>query len=154
MGVFVIDNMNQNHCKIIFLDLEVFVKTKKIYELGMVYKSLTHNTPSIKETTNSIKLCNAKYICGHNFIDFDLEIIKDTTLYYAFKAHEIIDTLPLSLLFFNEKSMHALSKNYKTEDDFKNDPVEDSKLTAQLLTKLEERFLTLETKHKIYSILY
>ena len=138
--------INSNHNNIIFLDIEVSVKTKKIYELGMIYKSLKHNTPAIKETTSFIKLCNTKYICGHNFIDFDLEILKDTTLYHAFKAHKIIDTLPLSLLLFNEKSIHALPKNYKTEDDFKNDPVEDCKITAQLLTKLEERFLTLETE--------
>ena len=144
-----------NQHNIIFLDLEVSVKTKKIHELGMVYKNRHHNTPAIKETTNFIKLCNAKYICGHNFIDFDLEILKDTTLYHAFKAHKIIDTLPLSLLLFNEKSIHALPKNYKSEDDFKNDPVEDCKITAQLLTKLEERFLSLEvaTQNIFYSLL-
>ena len=69
-------------------------------------------------------------------------------------AHKIIDTLPLSLLLFNEKSIHALPKNYKSEDDFKNDPVEDCKITAQLLTKLEERFLSLEeaTQNAFYSL--
>ena len=76
--------INSNHNNIIFLDIEVSVKTKKIYELGMTYKNLQHNTPGIKETTSFIKLCNAKYICGHNFIDFDLEILKDTTLYRCF----------------------------------------------------------------------
>ena len=103
--------MYNNQDNIIFLDIEVNKQTKKIHELGMVYKNFHHNTPAIKEATNFIKLCNAKYICGHNFIDFDLEILKDTTLYYAFKAHKIIDTLPLSLLLFNEKSIHALPKN-------------------------------------------
>jgi len=85
----------------------------------MVYKNRQHNTPAIKEATNFLKLCNAKYICGHNFIDFDLEIIKDTTLYLPLKSYFVIDTLPLSLLLFNEKSIHALPKNYKSEDDFK-----------------------------------
>ena len=151
----IINTLCNNQDNIIFLDIEVSVKTKKIHELGMVYKNLNHNTPAIKEATNFIKLCNAKYICGHNFIDFDLEILKDTTLYHAFKAHEIIDTLPLSLLLFNEKSIHALPKNYKSEDDFKNDPVEDCKITSQLLTKLEERFLSLEndTQNVFYSLL-
>jgi len=129
---------------IIFLDIEVDTKTKKIYELGMVYKTLSHNAPGIMETTNFIKLCNARYVCGHNFVDFDLEILKDTSLYEVLKSHEFIDTLPLSLLLFNEKSIHALPKNYKGEDDFKNDPVEDSKITASLLEKLEERFLSLD----------
>ena len=147
--------MQNNHDTIIFLDIEVGTHTKKIHELGMVYKNRHHNTPAVKEATNFIKLCNAKYICGHNFIDFDLEILKGTTLYDAFKAHKIIDTLPLSLLLFNEKSVHALPKNYKSEDDFRNDPVEDCKITAQLLTKLEARFLSLDTdiQNLFYSLL-
>jgi len=144
-----------NQDNIIFLDIEVSKQTKKILELGMVYKDYYHNTPAIKEATNFIKLCNAKYICGHNFIDFDLDILKDTTLYHAIKEHNIIDTLPLSLLLFNEKSIHALPKNYKSEDDFKNNPVEDCKITSQLLTKLVEQFLSLEgdTQNIFYSLL-
>ncbi len=148
--------MKKNHDNIIFLDIEVSLNTKKIYELGMVHKKMEHNTPGIKETTNFMMLCtSAKYICGHNFIDFDLEILKDTTLYHALKAHQIIDTLPLSLLLFNEKSVHALPKNYKGEDDFKNDPVEDSKITARLLSQLEARFLDLDTmtQNIFYSLL-
>ena len=150
-----VDIIKDNHNQIIFLDIEVSVETKKIYELGMVYRNRHHNTPSIKVSTNFIDLCNAKYICGHNFIDFDLEILKDTTLYSTFKSHKVIDTLPLSLLLFNEKSIHALPKNYKSEDNFKNNPVEDCKITAQLLSKLEERFLTLkiDTQTIFYSLL-
>jgi len=145
----------KNQDSIIFLDIEVNKQTKKIYELGMVYKNRYHNTPAIKEITNFIKLCNAQYICGHNFIDFDLKILKDTTLYNTFKAHKIIDTLPLSLLLFNEKSIHALPKNYKSEDDFKNNPVEDCKITSKLLEKLEERFLSLDKdmQNIFYSLL-
>lgn len=144
-----------NYPNIIFLDLEVDRHTKKIYELGMVYKNRTHNTTAMNETVNFIKLCNTRYMCGHNFIDFDLDILRDTTLYYALKAHKIIDTLPLSLLLFNEKSIHALPKNYKSEDDFKNDPVEDSKLTANLLERIETRFLFLDRKLQniFYSLL-
>jgi len=129
---------------IIFLDLEVEVKSKKIRELGMVYKDRTLKSTGIQESVNFMKLCQARYICGHNFIDFDLEILKDTTFYHALRSHIFIDTLPLSLLFFSEKSVHALPKNYKSEDDFKNDPVEDSKLTAQMLARIETRFFSLD----------
>ncbi len=140
---------------IIFLDIEVSKKSKKILELGMVYKKMEHNTPGIKVTTNFVNLCNAQYICGHNFIDFDLEILKNTTLYDVLKKHEFIDTLPLSLLLFNEKSIHALPKNYKSEDAFKNNPIEDSKITAQLLFNLEDKFLSLENEMQeiFYSLL-
>jgi len=151
----VIKNTLEAFPDIIFLDLEVDKHTKKIYELGMVYKNRTHNATGIQETVNFIKLCNTRYMCGHNFIDFDLEVLKDTTLYYALKVHKIIDTLPLSLLLFNEKTIHALPKNYKSEDDFKNDPVEDSKLTAELFKRIEERFLSLDDtlKNIFYTLL-
>lgn len=122
----------------------------------MLYRERTHNTTAIKETASFISLCDAGYICGHNFVDFDLEILKETSLYELFKSFEIIDTLPLSLLLFNEKSIHALPKNYKSEDDFRNDPVEDSRLTASLLGRLEERFLSLESDLRdiFYSLLH
>jgi len=140
---------------IIFLDLEVDKHTKRIYELGLIYKNRTHNASGIQEAKNFIKLCNTRYICGHNFIDFDLEALKDTTLYQTLNTHKIIDTLPVSLLLFNEKTIHALPKNYKSEDDFKNDPVEDSKLTAELFKRIEERFLSLDDtlKNIFYTLL-
>ena len=150
-----VKNLLTNLKDIIFLDLEVDKKTKKIKELGLVYSTEELKSFSIEESKLFLMNKNVHFICGHNFIDFDLEILKDTTLYHAFKAHKIIDTLPLSLLLFNEKSIHALPKNYKSEDDFKNDPVEDCKITAQLLEKLEERFLSLDkdTQNIFYSLL-
>jgi ATP-dependent DNA helicase RecQ len=130
--------------KIVFLDIEVGKNNKKIYELGLLHERQTCYTTSLQESVDFILSSEVTYICGHNFIDFDLEILKDTTLYHALLAHQMIDTLPLSLLLFSEKSIHALPKNYKQEDDFKNDPVEDSKLTAELLLRLERRFLELD----------
>ena len=141
--------------EIIFCDIEASLKTKKINELGLVYKSKELKTTSIKQTSLFIKSIDSKYLAGHNFIDFDLKIIKETSLYQDIKNHLIIDTLPLSLLFFNEKTIHSLPKNYKTEDDFKNNPLEDSKITLMLFMKLEERFNSLpqETKNIFYSLL-
>lgn len=140
---------------IIFCDLEVNKKTKKINELGFVYKNENLKTTSIEESRTFISSYNSEYISGHNFIDFDLEIIKTTSLYQDIKEHHIIDTLPLSLLLFNEKTVHSLPKDYKSEDDFSNNPVEDSKITLLLLDKLEERFkfLPQDTKDIFYSLL-
>lgn len=140
---------------IIFCDLEVNKKTKKINELGLVYKEDNLKTTSIEESRSFINSSDSEYIAGHNFIDFDLEIIKTTSLYQDIREHHIIDTLPLSLLLFNEKTVHSLPKNYKSEDDFVNNPVEDSKITLSLLDKLEERFKSLpqDTKDIFYSLL-
>ena len=92
-------------------------------------------TTSLQYANDYIKSCQANYIVGHNFIDLDLAILKTSPIYQQIKTLKIIDTLPLSLLFFNEKTVHSLPKNYKTEDDFKNDPLQDCKITQRLLKK-------------------
>ena len=147
--------MNSNLQNIIFCDIEVNTKTKKVEEIGLIYKDDELKTTSFSKCKEFIKGIDSKYIAGHNFIDFDMEILKKTSLYQDIKHHLIIDTLPLSLLLFNEKTVHSLPKNYKSEDDFRNNPVEDSKITLKLLNKLEERFLSLDssTQTILYSLL-
>ncbi len=140
---------------ILFCDIEATIKTKKINEMGLVYQDKKLKTTSLEEGRNFIKSNMPTYISGHNFIDFDLEVLKETSLYQDIKELDIIDTLPLSLLFFNEKTIHSLPKDYKSEDDFQNDPVEDSKITSILLEKLIERFHSLpqESINIFYSLL-
>ena len=92
----------------IFLDLEVYKKTKKIKEFGLIYKDDELKTSSLQEVKEFIKKCDSLYICGHNLIDFDLEILKETSLYQDIQDFSFIDTLPLSLLLFNEKTVHSL----------------------------------------------
>lgn len=141
---------------IIFCDFEANIKTKKINEIGLVFKDKELKTTSIEESKNFIALCNSNFISGHNFIDFDLKILEETSLYQDIKDYKIIDTLPLSLLLFSEKTVHSLPKNYKNEDNFDNNPVEDSKITSILFDKLLERFIDLpkDTQNIFYSLLY
>jgi len=143
----------KNLIDIIYCDIEA--DKKKIYEIGFFYRQRGLKTSSLNEASNFIKLCSSPYLAGHNFIDFDLEKLKLTSVYSSIKNHIIIDTLPLSLLLFNEKTIHSLPKNYKNEDNFKNDPVEDSKITQKLLQKIEVKFLSLEKdfKYVLYSLL-
>ncbi len=141
---------------IVFCDIEANIKTKKINEIGLFYKDLELKTSSVEESKNFIDTCKTNFISGHNFIDFDLRILKETSLYQRIKEYKVIDTLPLSLLLFNEKTIHSLPKNYKSEDDFDNNPVEDSKITSILLDKLIERFFELpkDTQNIFYSLLH
>ena len=141
---------------IIFCDIEANIKTKKINEIGLVYKSNELKTTSIEESFAFINSYKTNFISGHNFIDFDLKILKETSLYQHIKDYKIIDTLPLSLLLFSEKTIHSLPKNYKNEDDFDNNPVEDSKITSILFDKLIERFIDLpkDTQNIFYSLLH
>jgi len=128
---------------IIFLDIEATDKGK-IKELGLVLGDKELKTYSISKINSFLERYPCKFICGHNFIDFDREILTSTSIDGSLVDFDIIDTLPLSLLFFNEKTHHNLPKNYKSEDNFKNDPVEDSKITQKLLIKIIEKFLSLE----------
>lgn len=141
---------------IIFCDLEASIKTKKINEIGLVYQDRELKTTSIEECKGFIESCDSQFIAGHNFIDFDMRFIKETSLYQHIKDYKIIDTLPLSLLLFSEKTIHSLPKNYKNEDDFNNNPVEDSKITSILFDKLIERFVDLpkDTQNIFYSLLH
>jgi ATP-dependent DNA helicase RecQ len=140
---------------IIFCDIEGSITKKTINEIGFIYKNIELNTTSISEAKEFIKKNNSKYISGHNFINFDLKILENTSVYSHIQEYQVIDTLPLSLLLFNEKTLHSLPKNYKTEDEFKNNPVEDSKLTAILLEKIIKQFVSLNqnTQNIFYSLL-
>ena len=147
--------MKENEFNIVFCDLEVDINSKKIHELGFVYKDKELKTTEIAKSREFIHSCHTDVIAGHNFIDFDIEHLKNTTLYQDIKEYEIIDTLPLSLLLFNEKTHHSLPKNYKNEDDFKNNPVEDAKITQKLFLKLYKKFFSLKRsmQYILYSLL-
>ncbi|WP_198306171.1 RecQ family ATP-dependent DNA helicase [Arcobacter vandammei] len=140
---------------IIFCDIEASLTTNKIKELGAVYKNSELRTTNVVELRNFLSLCKSDFICGHNFIDFDLKILKHTSILQDLAKYNFIDTLPLSLLLFNEKTLHSLPKDYKSEDDFSNNPVEDSKISSILLDKLFEKFktLTVDSKNIFYSLL-
>lgn len=88
---------------IIFCDLEASIKTKKINEIGIIYQDRELKTTSVEECKGFIESCEATYISGHNFIDFDMRFIKESSLYQSIKDYKIIDTLPLSLLLLMKK---------------------------------------------------
>ncbi len=151
--------------ELIFCDIEISTITKKPYGFGFVYgdqeKLFVFDDQSISydhvldEATKFIKTCESKIIVGHNFIDFDKEHTKNTIFGEAIKEHTIIDTLWLSLLFLNHKTSHKLPKNYKTECEMDNNPVEDSKNTKKLFIELSEKFDSIDKtlKTTFYSLL-
>lgn len=133
--------MNTLEDTIFFIDLEVHPKTKKIEDIGVVYKDREIHTKSLRSLHSFFDTVDTAFICGHNIMVFDIPILEAHG--FTFEKYHVIDTLPLSLLLFNEKSIHSLPKNYKNEDDFQNNPVEDAKLTKELLIKIEYAFTKL-----------
>ncbi len=139
----------------LFLDLET-TRDATIKELGLVCGEHELKTASIEAAAAFVEKNNSGWIAGHNIIAFDLPILRNTSLLSLIETKVVIDTLPISLLLFNEKTFHNLPKNYKSEDDFLNDPVEDSKLSRRLLKQCIEGFGTLVRHQQLvfYTLLY
>ena len=126
----------------IYIDIETTFD-EDIQEVGLVYKEDELKTSSIKEAFEYIKYAPTEYIAGHNIIAFDKRILETSSIGTLLQNKIFIDTLPVSLLLFNEKTFHNLSKNYKSEDNFLNNPVKDAKLSKELLLRSIEKFKTL-----------
>ena len=135
----------------IFIDIEATAKGE-IKELGIVFGNETLLTSSIKEALQAIESFPTNYIAGHNFIDFDKKLLEKTSLNRPLSQCILLDTLPISLLLFNEKTFHSLPKNYKTEDCFVNNPVKDAQLSQDLFHRTISKFLSLPVAQQ--SILY
>jgi ATP-dependent DNA helicase RecQ len=133
---------------ILFLDIEASYESK-IKELGAVLNGHILKTSSIEEVKEFIEFHQPKYVVGHNFIQFDKKILANSSLKETIDKLIAIDTLPTSLLLFNEKTFHSLPKKYKSEDQFLNDPVADSELTRELFKKVVDKFTTIDTKQQL-----
>jgi len=126
----------------LFIDIEA-TYNGDIQEIGVIYRNEELKTNSLKNVKKFIRQSQTDYIVGHNIIEFDKKLLEKTSISGLFKDKIFIDTLPVSMLFFNEKTFHALPKNYKNEDCFLNDPVKDALLSKDLLLKSIEKFKTL-----------
>lgn len=132
---------------ILFLDLET-TNSGDIKEIGLVYGERELKTTSLSDVKHFIEEYDPPFIAGHNFVTFDQKMLKETALMPILETKVIIDTLPISLLLFNERTFHHLPKSYKSEDNFLNDPVEDSKLSRKLFEQCVENFLGLEKRRQ------
>lgn len=149
---------NNPYKNILFIDVEPLNNSsdRKTREMGVIVNDLEFKSNSAKEITNFIKSIHLSYICGHNYRSFDKDFIENTSLHNILKDLKIIDTLELSYLFFPHTEVHKLPKNYFREDDFNFNPLEDSRLTRDLLSKLISKFIFFDDDHKnlYYSLLY
>jgi len=138
----------------LYMDLEASLEGK-IKEIGLVFKDDTLKTKSPQEVYEYIENVPTRYIVGHNIIAFDKKILEQTSLNRLLEDKIFIDTLPISMLLFNEKTFHKLPKNYKNEDNFYNDPVNDAKLSRELLQKSIDKFSSLPTlqRNVLYTLL-
>ena len=138
--------------RIVFWDAEATVKTRRIRDIGAVdnYGAVFHSA----HIESFVRFLNgADFVCGHNLIHHDFEILQSSWgRPINIKA---IDTLYWSPLLFPQKPYHALVKDDKIVTDQLNNPVNDSRKAKDLLEDEIAAFRALPTDLKkiFYSLL-
>ncbi|MER2998957.1 RecQ family ATP-dependent DNA helicase [Pontibacter populi] len=115
-----------------FFDLEVSIQTKpRIQSIGVWFQGRTLHSQSIYDFEQFQQ--DAKMLCGHNILAHDIPFLKVAGASDSFLRKSFIDTLYLSPLFFPNRPYHRLIKDYRLVSEYYNNPVEDSKIAADLL---------------------
>jgi len=129
---------------ITFIDLEVDIRTKKIYDFGAINeKGKEFHQADAKKF---IKFCSrSDFYCGHNIVSHDIKFINDYQFRgMDFNSTKIIDTLLLSTLLFPNKPYHYLVKEDKLKPEDSNNPLNDSKNSMKLFYEEVEAFNRLD----------
>ncbi|RIJ42652.1 RecQ family ATP-dependent DNA helicase [Pontibacter oryzae] len=115
-----------------FFDLEVSKQPKtRIKSIGAWFKGSSLHATSVYDFEQYQQ--SARFLCGHNILAHDLPFLKAAGASENFFRKRFIDTLYLSPLFFPNRPYHRLIKDYQLVSDHYNNPVEDSKIAADLL---------------------
>lgn len=123
---------------ILFFDLEVHKKTRRILEIGALLNGQQYKGKDLQAFAQLAE--TATIICGHNVINHDIPMLNATTNGTAITAKPAIDTLFLSALLFPKKPYHHLVKDYQLVGTTLNNPLYDAELCKTLLGDLMEAF--------------
>jgi ATP-dependent DNA helicase RecQ len=123
--------MNLN---ILYFDLEVAPKSKKILEYGAILNGNQYRGRD--QSTFKTLSQSATTICGHNILQHDIPILKSNHFSLSFISKPSIDTLFLSVLLFPKKPYHYLVKDYQLQGTEINNPLADAQLVKVLLEDL------------------
>lgn len=132
------------HEQMVWIDLEIDPVSKQFQIGGLLgiiegdYYTLKFNESSLNSIVNILH--NAKYVGGHNILQFDLPWLAVFTGAYAtlnsIKSNKTIDTLILSSLILPHRPSHALLKIYKSKNITTNNPCYDALESHQLYLDL------------------
>lgn len=128
-----------------FIDSEVGVEDKKIYDLGAVRSDRSEfHGASVQEFCAFI--ANADFLCGHNIVHHDMKYLVP---YLGERASApCIDTLYLSPLLFPKRPYHRLLKDDKLQSDELNNPLNDAKKAEKLFYDEVSAFQRLSSANK------
>ncbi len=136
---------------IAFIDTEIERKSRKILDIGG-FKDNGYSFHSNSITDFIAFLRGTEFICGHNIFNHDLKYIQKAVSDAEINSANIIDTLFLSSLLFPSKPYHALGKDYKSQYEESNSPLNDSIITKDLFYEEVSAFKELDNEVK--QILY
>jgi ATP-dependent DNA helicase RecQ len=131
---------------ILFFDLEVNKRSKKIQEIGALLQGDQFRKKSLEGFVRFAE--KAGLLCGHNIIAHDLPILENYPDCQPLLFKPTIDTLYWSALLFPKKPYHKLVKDYRLQVDELNNPLADAKLAKELLLDLWEAYEKLSPERK------
>ncbi|RYY90227.1 MAG: RecQ family ATP-dependent DNA helicase [Chitinophagaceae bacterium] len=117
---------------IAFIDLEADPRTGKISDIGAQRSDGSSlHSGSIPELLDFTRNCS--FLCGHNIVRHDLQLIGKAVGNQAWGLDKAIDTLLYSPLLFPARPYHRLVKDTKLLPEESNDPLEDARKAQHLL---------------------
>lgn len=129
-----------------FIDTEVGVENKKIYDIGAIRNDgRVFRSASVGDFCSFISGC--EYICGHNIIHHDLKYLEKAAKRAV--GGKPIDTLYLSPLLFPKHPYHHLVKDDKLQTNELNNPVSDCDKARKLFSDEIEAFEALPDHEKM-----
>jgi ATP-dependent DNA helicase RecQ len=114
-----------------FADTEIDPENGRILDIGGIKdnRDIFHSG-SVAGFAAFLK--GARFLCGHNIINHDLNYISPAVEKAGIDGANIIDTLFLSPLFFPARPYHALLKDDKLQTQDINNPLNDAKKARNL----------------------
>jgi ATP-dependent DNA helicase RecQ len=139
--------------KIIFIDTEVGVESKKIQDIGAIdWQGNKFHSGSRAKFEDFI--AEATYLAGHNILAHDLVYLGHLKKLQGEAAPQLIDTLYISPLVFADRPYHALLKDDKLQATERNNPLNDAIKSQALFFDEQAKFETMGAQAKaIYYLL-
>lgn len=132
----------------VFFDLECG-EDNSVFALGAL---LGNNPPLVARNAEQVRqkmpvfrdwVRSGRYLCGHNIIAHDLPQLKQLHGPEDYEG-KVLDTLYLSPIAYPTKPYHHLTKEDKLVRESRNDPVQDSRSSHQLLEDIFVKFKELK----------
>lgn len=125
--------------RIVFIDAEVAVETRRVFDIGAVDGDGRELHSSVPEQLTEF-LKGADFIGGHNVLGFDWKFLDGVLSASGMADEHTVDTLFWSPLLFPQRPYHRLLKDEKLQQEELNNPLSDAKKARALFDDEVEAF--------------